>query len=454
MKKATTLLLILCIVLSSVSFSFGTVPELSIIGQSAILIDGTTGQVLYEKNIHEQHYPASTTKIMTGILALENLQLLDSVDIDADTPFTEGSRIYLLEGENVNVRDVLYGLFLESANDSAVALAKKVSGSVEEFAKLMNKKAKEVGAENTYFVNPNGLHEDNHMSTAYDLAMIAKYAMKNQTFRDYVSTYQYTMEATNLQETRYLYNTNRLLYDAVNKVVVNGVTRPCKYEGVTGIKTGYTSKAGGCLVASAKRGNTELIAVTMASTDMGRFADCIALLDYGFENYKTVEAVSNGKDIGTVPVRRGAVKRVPVAIAEDAYATLPLEASENLIRTEVELVDYLKAPVEEGQKAGVVKVYMGDELLGEYEAAAIETIDRGGILSILGIPDILAKKIRNIMLSVLGVLFLLFAFYIFLKRKQVKRKRIIRQQQREKLRRLQEKQRARWDEEYWRSRPL
>ncbi|MDD2215166.1 MAG: D-alanyl-D-alanine carboxypeptidase [Eubacteriales bacterium] len=454
MKKATTLLLILCIILSSVSFSFGTVPELSIIGQSAILIDGTTGQVLYEKNIHEQHYPASTTKMMTGILALENLRLLDSVDIDADTPFTEGSRIYLLEGENVNVRDVLYGLFLESANDSAVALAKKVSGSVEEFSKLMNKKAKEVGAKNTHFVNPNGLHEDNHMSTAYDLAMIAKYAMKNQTFRDYVSTYQYTMEATNLQETRYLYNTNRLLYDTVNKVVVNGVTRPCKYEGVTGIKTGYTSKAGGCLVASAKRGNTELIAVTMASTDMGRFADCIALLDYGFENYKTVEAISNGKDIGTVPVKRGAVKRVPVAIAEDAYATLPLEASENLIRTEVQLFDYLKAPVDEGQKAGVVKVYMGDELLGEYEAAAVETIDRGGILSVIGISDILAKKIRNIMLSVLGVLFLLLVFYIILKRKQVKRKRIIRQQQRKKLRRLKEKERSRWDEEYWRSRPL
>ncbi|MDD4582921.1 MAG: D-alanyl-D-alanine carboxypeptidase, partial [Eubacteriales bacterium] len=362
--------------------------------------------------------------------------------------------IYLLEGENVNVRDVLYGLFLESANDSAVALAKKVSGSVEEFSKLMNKKAKEVGAKNTHFVNPNGLHEDNHMSTAYDLAMIAKYAMKNQTFRDYVSTYQYTMEATNLQETRYLYNTNRLLYDTVNKVVVNGVTRPCKYEGVTGIKTGYTSKAGGCLVASAKRGNTELIAVTMASTDMGRFADCIALLDYGFENYKTVEAISNGKDIGTVPVKRGAVKRVPVAIAEDAYATLPLEASENLIRTEVQLFDYLKAPVDEGQKAGVVKVYMGDELLGEYEAAAVETIDRGGILSVIGISDILAKKIRNIMLSVLGVLFLLLVFYIILKRKQVKRKRIIRQQQRKKLRRLKEKERSRWDEEYWRSRPL
>lgn len=454
MKKATTLLLILCIIISSASFSFATVPELSIIGQSAILIDGTTGQVLYEKNIHEQHYPASTTKIMTGILALENLQLLDSVDIDADTPFTEGSRIYLLEGENVNVRDVLYGLFLESANDSAVALAKKISGSVEEFAKLMNKKAKEVGAKNTHFVNPNGLHEDNHMSTAYDLAMIAKYAMKNQTFRDYVSTYQYTMEATNLQETRYFYNTNRLLYDKVNKVVVNGVTRPCRYEGITGIKTGYTSKAGGCLVASAKRGNTELIAVTMASTDMGRFADCIALLDYGFENYKTVEAMSNGKDIGTVPVKRGAVKRVPVAITEDAYATLPLEASENLIRTEVELFDYLKAPVEEGQKAGVVKVYMGDKLLGEYEAAAIETIDQGGILSVIGIPDILAKKIRNIILSVLGVLFLLLVFYIILKRKQVKRKRIIRQQQRKKLRRLKEKERARWDEEYWRSRPL
>ena len=170
-----------------------------------------------------------------------------------------------MEGEQITVRDTLYGLMLESANDSAVALAKMISGSVSDFAVLMNAKAQELGALNSNFVNPNGLHEDEHLSTAYDMAMIAKYAMENPVFRDYVATYQYTVAATNMQETRYLYNTNRLLYDNINKVYVDRILRGCKYEGVTGIKTGYTSKAGGCLVAGAKRGETELIEIGRAS---------------------------------------------------------------------------------------------------------------------------------------------------------------------------------------------
>src|SRR5690554_2691538 len=210
-----TILLILCIVLSSVTFSFGADKTLDLTGQSAILIDATTGEILYEYNSHVLHYPASTTKIMTGILALENLDLSDYADIDEEASFTGGSRIYLLEGEEITVEELLYALFLESANDAAVALAKKISGTVESFARLMNRKAKELGAKNTNFVNPHGLHEDEHVSTAYDLALIARYAMENQLFRDFVSTYQYTIEETNLQETRYLYNTNRMLYDTV-----------------------------------------------------------------------------------------------------------------------------------------------------------------------------------------------------------------------------------------------
>lgn len=428
--------------------------KLSIIGKSAVLIDASNGRVLYEDNCHAQHYPASTTKIITAILALENLKLDDPVEIDGETPFTEGSRIYLLEGEQVNVKDVLYGLMLESANDAAVALAKKMKGSVEEFAQFMNEKAVSYGAKNTNFVNPNGLHEDDHVTTAYDLAMIARYAMKNSTFREYVSTYRYVMEATNLQETRYMYNTNRMLYDSVHKVEINGVRRPCKYEGITGVKTGYTGKAGGCLVASAKRGDTELIAVTMASTDMGRFADCITLLDYGFENYKTVGALSAGDDLGSIPVKRGSVRKVTVAAGEDAYATLPLSASAGLIRKEVDLYDNVKAPISKGEKTGVVKLYLGDELIGEYDAIAIEDVGKGGVLSLVGIEDRTARIIKITSVSALSLLLVFLMLYVLIKRRQVKKRRILRMKRKEEFFKMQERDRLIWEEVYRKTRRL
>ncbi|GAB1476046.1 D-alanyl-D-alanine carboxypeptidase family protein [Bacillota bacterium] len=449
MRKTISLIIIIIIMLvNSSGFSYGA-PELQLIGQSAILIDATTGKILYEKNSHVQHYPASTTKIMTGILALENLKLTDKVDIDAETPFTEGSRIYLLEGEDVTVEDVMFGMMLESANDSAVALAKKISGSVEEFAVLMNKKAQEMGALDTNFVNPNGLHDDTHLSTAYDLAMMAKYAMKNSAFRDFVSTYQYTMAATNLQETRYFYNTNRMLYDNVHKVTVNGQLRGCQYDGITGIKTGYTSKAGGCLVAGAKRGSTELIAVTLASTDMGRFQDCITLLDYGFENFKTINALQQGKELGTVPVSRGSVKNVRVILPHEVNATLPAEASASLIRTEVELYESVEAPVIPGQKAGSIRIFAGDELIGEYDAVAADQVDRGGWMSVAGISDAGAKKIRNLILYLVILLLTILLFYILIKRRQVRIRRRKRLQREERHRLLQEQNKTRWDLEYW-----
>ncbi len=452
MKKTFSILLIVSMLLGSVSLVYGAPAEPQLTGQSAILIDATTGKILYEKNSHDQHYPASTTKIMTAILALENLQLHDKVEIDEETAFTGGSRIYLLEGEDVIVEDVMYGMMLESANDAAVAFAKKISGSVEAFSKKMNEKAVELGALNTNFVNPHGLHDDAHVTTAYDLAMIAKYAIKNDIFQHYATTYQYTMEATNMQDTRYFYNTNRMLYDNIHTVTVNGQVRGCKYEGITGIKTGYTGRAGGCLVAGAKRGNTELIAVTLASTDMGRFQDCITLLDYGFANYKTVNALQSGQDMGTIPVSRGSVKRVQVILPQEVVTTLPAEASENLLRTEVELLDSVEAPVMQGQKAGVVRLYAGDELIGEYDAVTAEEIDRGGWLSIVGVPDNTAETIRNLVVAVIALLLLLLTLYVLVKRRQVKIRRLKRHQREEKYRLLKEQERARWDQEYWRSR--
>ena len=450
MRKAISIALMICMLLSSAVVSHAeTDTQPTIVGQSAVLIDAATGQVLFDKNCHVQHYPASTTKMITAILALENLNLDDYVPIDKETAFTEGSRIYLLEGEKVTVRQILYGLFLESANDAAVALAKDVSGSIDDFAVLMNKKAKECGALNTNFVNPNGLQDPRHVTTAYDLAMIAKYAMQNKTFRKYVTTYHYKMAATNMQDTRYFYNTNRLLYDTKHKVSVNGVMTVCKYPGITGIKTGYTPEAGGCLVASAKRGDTELIAVTMASTDMDRFGDCIALLDYGFANYKTVGVLSAGADLGHVDVSQGASSHVDVTIAKNAYATLPIEASDNVVRSKVTLYDSLKAPVKKGQKAGVVKIYAGDEQVGAYPLVAVSAVPKGGPLSKIGISDDTARMILFIVLGIVGALFLFAVGYVMYKRHRIKVRRRKRQAEREAehIRRMQDK--SRWEEEFF-----
>ncbi len=448
-KPLSTILIALFILFGTVTWTFGATPPPDLTGKGAILIDANTGKILFEKNIHEQYYPASTTKIMTAILTLENLNLSDKVEIDGETPFTEGSRIYLLEGEDVTVEEVMYGMMLESANDAAVALAKQVSGTVEEFAKLMNKKAKELGALNTNFVNPNGLHEDDHLTTAYDLAMIAKYAMKNEIFRDYVSTYQYTMAATNKQDTRYFYNTNRMLYDSIYKVTVNGQARACKYEGITGIKTGYTGKAGGCLVSGAIRGDTELIAVTLSTTEMGRFEDCIALLDYGFDNYKTIKALEKGSDMGILPISRGSVKSVRVVLPEEVKVTLPVEASASLLKTETELFESLAAPVTLGQKAGKVKLYAGDELIGEYDVVTGGQVDKGGWLSNLGITDQGAKKIKSASLLAMSLLLIVLIAYILIKRRQVKIRRIKRQQREEKYRLMEEQNKLRWEQEYW-----
>lgn len=451
MKKIIPYILmaLLLINLAPITSLAATEPP-AIIAETAIVIDANTGKVLYDKNMNDQRYPASTTKVITALLALDNLDLSKTVTIDAETPFTEGSRVYLLEGERVIVEQILYALLLESANDAAVALGKEIAGSIPAFAEMMNQKAVELGAKNTNFVNPNGLHDDNHLSTAYDLAMIAKEAMKNEKFRELVTTYRYVIPATNMQETRYLYNTNRLIYDEITKVTVNGAQRTAKYEGSTGIKTGYTSKAGGCLIAGAKRGDTELISVVMKSTDEGRFADSIALLDYAFDNYKSVKVMDEDTVLGEIQVKRGAINRVEVVAGETGYTTLPVEASSSLANTKVILDKKVRAPVESGQKVGVVEIYEGETLVGSIDAIAASEIAEGGVLSIIGISDNTAKVIERIFASILILIVLLFAVYVILKRRQIRKRR---QRRLERARRYENydynNNRKRYDE-HWR----
>jgi D-alanyl-D-alanine carboxypeptidase (penicillin-binding protein 5/6) len=400
---------------------------------SAVLIDAKTGKVLYDRDMHAIRYPASLTKVMTGLLTLERLPLDRLVTIDAETPFTKGSRIYLLEGEQVTVEQLFYALMIESANDAAVALAKEIAGTTEAFAALMNRRAKELGALHTNFVNPNGLEHEEHVTTAYDIAMIAAAAMRNPAFRAAAATYPYTLPQTNMQETRYFYNGNRLLYDEKHTVVYAGASRPIKYADATGIKTGYTAQAGNCLAASAARGDTELIAVMLGAEGLNVYLDAITLFEYGFDNHKSVQAVWADSPQGELRVKNGAVKTAAIKTRTDAWVTIPASASPTLVTTEPQLPDRILAPVTEGQVVGSLRILLDGEELGVVDLTAAETVPAGGPLSHIGITDAAAGLIRNVVLAVLCLSILLLFAYVAVKRRQIRRRRQRRAERRERL---------------------
>lgn len=418
--------------------------------EAALLMDMTTGEILYEKSSRLQLFPASTTKMITCILAIENLDPEQMITVDTQAANTEGNSIDLLAGEEVRVIDLLYAMMTESANDGAVALGKAISGSLPEFIALMNEKAREYGALNTNFVNPNGLHDEAHLSTAYDLAVIAKGCMENETFRQLVSTVSYTMPATNKSGARSFQSTNRLLWDEqdASRIYVDGVLRTCKYAGAIGVKTGYTSNALGCLVSAAEKDGTTLLCVVLKSSDLGRFADSIALLDWGFENYKTVNVMEKGASLGTIRVKRGSVNKVETVLARPVAATVPVEASEAVLTTEIRLDPSVRAPLEEGQVVGEVALYESGTQIAVFQAIAAESITKGGPLSFFGIQDATALKIKKLMIAA-TVLFLLFlAVYIVLKRRKVKK---IKQERAERLRQkkaLEAEHRLEWEQHY------
>ena len=261
--------------------------EPSIRAQSAILMDAESGRVLYELDADTRSRIASTTKIMTGLLACETLALDAEYAVPAEAVGIEGSSMYLRAGERVTGRELLYGLMLRSGNDAAVALAILCDGSVERFAARMNARAAKLGMENTHFQNPNGLDEEGHFSTARDLARLARAAMKNPDFREAAGTKNASFGQ------RALTNHNKLLWS---------------YPGANGVKTGYTRAAGRILVSSAERGGRLLIAVTICDPD--DWNDHAKLLDYGFSAFEKHTFLSAGEAVGTVPVVGGTKESV------------------------------------------------------------------------------------------------------------------------------------------------
>lgn len=309
---------------------------------SAILIDAASGKVLKEVNAYQKRGMASTTKIMTALVALENSNPDDVVTVSATASGVEGSSLYLVVGEKLTMEQLLYGLMLHSGNDAATAIAEHVAGSVDDFAVLMNKKAVELGLKNTHFTNPHGLDNEQHYTTAYDLAMLTKHALQNETFAKIVATKQ-TKIGEN-EQTRYLTNHNKLLR---------------MYEGANGVKTGFTKKDGRCLVSSATRDGITLIAVTLAACD--DWNDHMEMFNYGFGNFKGHQCIRKGEQLYTVETRGCDQNLLAVTCDKDVFVTVKSDDI-TAIRVEHDLPQYVDKPIAQNEKVGTATIYIGSDI--------------------------------------------------------------------------------------------
>lgn len=323
----------------------GYFPEISVSAECAVLLCADTGELFYEKNADTRHAMASTTKIMTALVTLEQCELTDPVLVSSDAVGIIGSSVYLYPGERMTMESLLYALMLESANDAAAAIAIAVGGDIEGFADMMNDRASSLGLKDTHFDNPHGLDSENHYTTARELSLIAAEAMKNDIFRSIVSTYKKSIPMHDGQGTRLLINHNKLLKG---------------YDGAIGIKTGYTSNSGRCLVSAAERNGMTLIAVTLNAPD--DWNDHRAMLDAGFEYYERVSLAETGSEIYEIPVIGGEGEVTVHAENEDsASVVLPTEHGE--LQKVIELPQFLFAPVSKGEQLGrTVWYYGGQEL--------------------------------------------------------------------------------------------
>ncbi|MBZ4665836.1 D-alanyl-D-alanine carboxypeptidase family protein [Mahella sp.] len=359
MKRVAIFLLIFCVFMSpclitSEALAVEDPPQTS--ASAAALMEVETGRVLYGKDADKRYPMASTTKIMTAITAIEYGDLSDIVEVSDNASGVEGSSIWLEVGERLTLEDLLYGLMLRSGNDAAVAIAEHVGGSVEKFVDIMNQKAKMIGAKNTHFANPHGLPDEDHYTTAYNLALITAYAMKNPIFKQIVSTKYRKIPWEGHQWDRAMQNKNKLLW---------------KYEGANGVKTGYTKEAGRCLVAAAYRNGMQLVAVVLNDDPM--WEDSMALLDYGFDNFSMYEALPKDETIIDVPVLKG--KEDKVALKTARAVVIPATDEEiNRLRVEFHYPPAIEAPITTGKDYGTAEVLLDGQTIAATKLIAVQDV--------------------------------------------------------------------------------
>ena len=349
--------------LLAIIFAFGSAavsfaaPQALCTACAAVLMDAQTTRVLAAQNAHARLPMASTTKIMTALLALEISKLNELVTVPKEAYGKEGSSIYLNLGEKMTMEDLLYGLMLASGNDAAIAIAVHLGGSIEGFAEQMNARATALGCTNTHFVTPNGLHDAEHYSSAYDMALIASAAMKHPLFRTIVNTkYRQT---TSGDVVRTFKNKNKLLW---------------QYEGGNGIKTGFTKASGRCLVFSAERDGKTIVGAVLNAPDMWNASK--DLLDYGFKAYTWRKFVSSSEALCTVKIDKGVEPILEILPEEDILIPLRNEEAADAVTLKVACPKTLPAPVKKGQQVGKIEAWCDGRLLACVSLSAAETVMR------------------------------------------------------------------------------
>jgi len=449
MKKLISIILILGMLLCAAPVYADD--ALNLKAESAILIDMTTGKVLYEKNADTRLMPTSTAKMLTAYLGITNLDMNEYVTVKAEEiEGITGGGLDLYANETLGMGTMISAMVLTNANDAAYVVANRVSGSVEAFVELMNETAKEIGCENTNFTNPAGTDDENQYSTAEDLAKIASYCMQNEVFRRVVSKETLVIEPTNVSQYRYLSNNNLLLYDETpsSRVYVNNVLRFCKYEGCIGIQSGYSSGAGACLVSAVTKQDTTLLAVVLRDGATERYADSIKLYDYGFENFKTVKVLDDGYNAGTIAVKKGTVLSVPLAVEDISYVTIPANAKVESLATYVTLDEFVVAPAPAGTKVGTLKVMSDIELVAEYDVVTAEDVELGGFFARMGFNEMSVKKIVAIIVLCALVLAGLIVLLILVDRKRTIQRKAARAIKRQEIEQRDLELRLAWEKNH------
>jgi D-alanyl-D-alanine carboxypeptidase (penicillin-binding protein 5/6) len=342
---------------------------------AAVLIEWRTGQVLYAREAFGRRRPASTTKILTAVVALENARLTDVTRVSANAAYTPGSYMPLYEGQEITIGELVWGALLESGNNACVAIAEHIAGSERAFVELMNRRARALGALDTHFRNAHGIDDPDHYTTAYDLAVIARHALAIPAFSAMVRTREATLRGGEWEV--HLVNTNGLLWT---------------FAGADGVKTGTTDLAGRCLVASATRGGRRLLSVVLHSDD--RYRDSALLLDWGFGSFEAVRLAEAGEVLAHARVSGGAALTVPLVVPEDFWVSRP-RWDGGTLELEVHFRQPVSAPVRRGQVAGVVEAALGDRILRAVNLVAAEdvparTLERLILASVLRLIRFLA----------------------------------------------------------------
>ena len=376
MKKLYSIILamIFMITTSSLSFADKENSDINLSSKSAILMDVSSGKILYEKNSHEKLPPASVTKVMTMLLICEALEsgkikIDDEVQVSEIASSMGGSQIFLEPGEIQKVDTLLKGIAVASANDACVAMAEHIGGSVESFVDMMNAKAKELKMNDTHFANTNGLPVDNHYTSAHDIALMSRELLKyDQIISKYLTTWMDSVVVGKKQATIGIANTNKLIKH---------------YNGATGVKTGFTQEAKYCLSASAKRGDTHLVAATLgAETSPQRFSDASTLLNYGFANYESVKLCSRDDKIATLTMEKAEDEKISLVAKEDLSVLIKKGDSKEFTK-KIKVYEDAKLPIKKDLVLGEVEIYRGKEKLGKVELVSNKDINKASYLKML-----------------------------------------------------------------------